>query len=105
MAALADYPQAAFWGRGGVGFVGGGGRQREGQHDQRDVPAPAVPGAGLVVVEAKLVFGRLEAVLDGPAPSFDTDQRLDRGAGGAPGGEEVQGAIGDIAADQQTPGP
>ena len=69
------------------------------------MPVPAVPGAGLVVVEAKFVFSRLEAVLDGPAPSFDTDQRLDRGAGGAPGGEKGQGAIRDIAADQKAPGP
>src|SRR4051794_1929455 len=66
---------------------------------------PAVPGTGLVVIETEFVFSRLEAVLDGPAPSFDTDQRLDRGAGGAPGGEEGQGAISDFAADQQTPGP
>ena len=31
---------------------------------------PAVPGTGLVVVEAEFVFSRLEAVLDGPALSF-----------------------------------
>src|SRR4051794_16669312 len=64
-----------------------------------------MPGAGLVVVEAKLVFGRLEAVLNGPALSFDTDQHRNRGAGGAPSGEEGQRAISDIAADQKTPGP
>ena len=60
---------------------------------------------GLVVVEAEFVFGRLEAVLDGPAPSFDRHQHCHRGAGGAPGGEKGQGAISDIAADQKAPGP
>ena len=35
---------------------------------------PAVPGTGLVVIETELVFGRLEAVLDGPALSFPSNQ-------------------------------
>src|SRR5690242_3949579 len=42
-------------------------------------------------------FGRLEAILDGPALSFDSDQHRNRGASGAPGGEEGQSAIGDSA--------
>src|SRR4051812_17905313 len=50
---------------------GGWRPDRRGQHDQRDVPVPAVPGAGLVVVETELVLGRLEAVLNGPAPALD----------------------------------
>jgi hypothetical protein len=66
---------------------------------------PAVPGAGLVVVEAQFVFGRLEAVLDGPELSFDVDQHRKRGAGGAPSGEESQVALSDIAADQKIPYP
>src|SRR3954469_13625188 len=41
-------------------------------------PCQACPGesrgTGLVVVETEFVFGRLEAVLDGPAPSFHSDQ-------------------------------
>src|SRR3954465_13953026 len=72
-AVLADHPQAAFWGRGYVGLDADGGQHRKGQHDERDVSVPTVPGTGFVVVEAKLVFGRLEAVLDGPALSFDGD--------------------------------
>ena len=57
------------------------------------------------MIEAKLVFGRLEAVLDGPALSFHIDQHRNRRAGGAPSGEKGQGAIGNIAADQKAPGP
>jgi hypothetical protein len=41
----------------------------EGQHDERNVLMPAVPGAGLVVVEPQFVLGRLESILDGPALS------------------------------------
>ena len=47
-----------------------GGHHGEGEHDQRDMPMPAMPGAGLVVIEAELVLGGLEAVLDGPAMTF-----------------------------------
>ena len=43
-------------------------------HDERNVPMPAMSGAGLVVIEAQLVFGRLEAILDGPAPALDRHQ-------------------------------
>src|SRR3954469_24236498 len=49
-------------------------------HDERDVPVPAVPGTGLVVIETEFVFGRLDAVLNGPALSFHSDQHRDRGA-------------------------
>src|SRR4051795_3723528 len=93
-----------FWGCGRVRLAANGGQHRKGQHDERDVPVPAVPGTGLVVVEAEFVFGRLEAVLDGPALSFNGDQYRNRRAGGAPGGEEGQVAISDVAADQQASG-
>jgi len=43
------------------------GHHGEGEHDQRDMPVPAVPGAGLVVIETELVLGGFEAVLDSPA--------------------------------------
>ena len=94
-----------FWGCGGVRVVADGGQHGEGQHDERDVAVPAVPGAGLVVVEAELVLRGLEAVLDGPAVPLDLDQRLDRRPGRAPGGEVGQLAVGDVAADQQAPRP
>jgi hypothetical protein len=35
----------------------------EGERDQRNMAVPTVPGPGLVVVEAELVLGGLEAVL------------------------------------------
>src|SRR3546814_3938181 len=60
----------------------------EGQHDERDMAVPAVPGAGLVVIEAKFVLGRLEAVFDRPALALDPDQHLDACSSRAPGGEE-----------------
>ena len=63
------------------------GQHGEGQHHQRDVPVPAMPGAALVVIEAELVFRRLERVLDRPALAFDGGQGLDRGSGRAPSGE------------------
>ena len=50
-----------------------GSHHGEGEHDQRDVAVPAVPGSGLVVVEPELVFGCLEAVFDRPAVAFDAD--------------------------------
>src|SRR3712207_7972029 len=49
--------------------------------------SPAVPGAGLVVVEPELVLGGLEPVLDRPArcPSTPTGLARDAGPGRAPG--------------------
>jgi len=78
---------------------------REREHDERHVTVPAMPRAGFVVIEAEFVLGGLEAVLDRPALPFDKDQALDVGPGRAPGGEERQIAIGDVAPDQETTRP
>lgn len=78
-----------------------GGHHGEGQHDQRNVPMPAVLGTALVVIEAEFVFGGLEAALDGPAMTFHRDQLFRGRVLGAPGGEERQSTIGNVAADQQ----
>ena len=43
----------------------------EGEHDQRDMTVPAMPGAGFVVIEAEFVLGGFETVLDGPTMAFD----------------------------------
>ncbi len=61
--------------------------------------------AGLVVVEAELVLPRLERVLDGPAAALDGNEGLDRSAGGAPGGEVCELAVGRVTADQEAPRP
>src|SRR4051794_25857989 len=61
------------------------GHHGKGQHHQRDVPMPAVPGAGLVVSKPQLGLRRLERVLNRPAPPLDAHKRLDRGPGWAPG--------------------
>src|SRR3954468_14442387 len=66
-------------GRAGSGFLGAWARSRaaddrqhgKGQHDQRDVPVPSMPGAGLVVVQPELVLGGLEGILDRPAVPLD----------------------------------
>src|SRR4051794_29737785 len=66
---------------------------------------PAVPRSGLVVIQAEFVLCRLEAVLDGPAVTFDGDQRRDGRASGTPRREKRQGAIADVTTDQQAAGP
>ena len=72
----------------------------EGEHHQGNVAMPAMPGSALVVIEAELVFGGLKAVLDRPAMAFDRHQRFDGCSCWAPGGEEGEIAIGDMATDQ-----
>ncbi len=57
------------------------------------------------MVEAELVLGGLEAVLDRPAMAFDADQCLDRRADGTPGGEVGEIAVGDMTPDQQAARP
>jgi hypothetical protein len=72
----------------------------EDEHDEREVPLPAVPGLGLIVIEAEFVFGRLEAVLDRPAVAFNPDQGGDVRSGW-PSGREGEIAVSKIAADEQ----
>ena len=66
---------------------------------------PAMPGAGFVVIQAELVLGGFEAVLDGPAIAFHRHQLLYGRALGAPCGEKGQAAVSNVAADQKTPRP
>lgn len=81
------------------------GHHGEGEHDERDMPMPAMPGARLVVIEPELVLGGLEAVFDRPAMAFHRHQLFHGRALGAPGREEGQIAIGDVAADQEAARP
>ena len=78
-----------------------GSHHGEGEHDERDVTMPAVPGSGFVVVEPELVFGCLEAIFDRPAMALDAGQGLDRSPCRTPGGEVGEIAVGDITPDQQ----
>src|SRR5208282_3315136 len=90
-----------FFGRWLVGLMLDGSHHGEGEHNERDVTMPAVPGSGFVVVESELVFGCLEAILDRPAMALDADQGFDRSPCRTPGGKVGEIAVGDIAADQQ----
>ena len=38
----------------------------KGEHDERYVAMPSMPGTRLVVVQPQFVLGRLKAILDGP---------------------------------------
>jgi len=62
---------------------------------------PAMPGAGLVMIEAEFILGSLKTILNSPAMTFHRDQLCHRRALGTPSGEEGQITIGDVAADQE----
>ena len=62
-----------------------------GQHGERDVAVPAGPGADLVLVEADLALGGLEAGLDRPARAGHLHQVGERGAVGGVG--QVEGEL------------
>ena len=66
-----------FFGRRLVGLMLDGSHHGEGEHDERDVTMPAMPGSRFVVVKPELVFGCLEAVFDRPAVAFDADKCRD----------------------------
>ena len=57
------------------------------------------------MIEAKLVLGCLETVLDRPAVALHFDQRFDRRILRTPCGEEGEIAISDAPADQQAARP
>lgn len=97
-------PSLSFWGR-AVGPLAHPRQHREGQHHQADVPVPAMPGAGLVVVQTQLGLTGLERFLDRPAPPLDLNQGLERRASRAPGGEVGTLTIADAAADQKSTRP
>ena len=72
------------------------------QHGQGDVAVPAGPGADLVLIQADLALGGLEAGLDRPARAGDLDEVGECGAVGGMG--EVEGeliGLGDAAPDQE----
>src|SRR3978361_1520326 len=66
---------------------------------------PAMPGAGFIVVEPKLVLTGFETVLNRPTLAFHRHQRLNAGASRTPSGEVGTFAVSQIAPDQQPAGP
>jgi hypothetical protein len=97
--------QSFFERRHGIGLMTDDGHHGKGEHDERDMPVPTVPGACLIVIETEFVLGGFEAVLNGPAMTFDRRELFQGRALGAPCGEEGKIAIGNIAADKKTPRP
>src|SRR5664280_1166953 len=75
----------------------------EGEHDKRDMAMPAMPGAGLVMVEPQFILGRLETILDRPAMTLDHDKGFDASSSRTPSGEEREVPISDVAADRRHP--
>ena len=68
----------------GLAQVGGQfGKERGGGHHQAHVAVPAMPGARLAVIEAKVVLGALETFLDGPAQTGGPGQFGQCRTGGA----------------------
>ena len=63
---------------------------------------PAVPLAGLVVIESQFVFCGLKAVINGPPPTFNGDQSVNCRTLWAPCAEIGDVAIVDIPAEKQT---
>ena len=77
----------------------------KGQHHQRDMAVPAMPGSGLVMIKTEFGLRCLEAILNRPAMALHSDQGLKGGSGWAPGREIRPFAVRDRAADQQAAGP
>ena len=82
---LGAFPQAGAgfrWARGGPGGAGGDGQERVGEHRQGDVPVPGAVLADLVVVQAGLILGLGEAVLNShlaPATAASSGRLAGRG--------------------------
>ena len=71
--------QAFFWGcRRGAGLLPYHGQKGLRPHRQRDMAVPACPTAHLIVIQADLTFGRLEALLDRPACAHHLGLRVKR---------------------------
>ena len=88
-----------FFGSRFVGLMLNGRHHGKGEHDERDMTMPAMPGSGFVVIEPELVLGCFEAVFDRPATALDGDQRFDRRPCRTPGGEVGKIAISDVTPD------
>src|SRR6201987_2653076 len=90
-----------FFGRRFVDLMLEGSHHGEGEHGERDMTMPAVPGSGFVVVEPELVLGSLKAVLDRQAVAFDTDKGLFLRSCRAQGRDVGEIPVSNITSDQQ----
>ena len=79
-----------FFGRRLVGPMLDGSHHGEGEHDEGDMAVPAMPGAGLVMIEAEFILGSLKTILDSPAMTFHRHQLCHRRALGTPSGWLLQ---------------
>jgi hypothetical protein len=84
----------------GAPLSGGDREERHGEHGQGDVPVPGVGRRTLVVVQAGLVLGGLEAFLDRPPRAGHPHKFSDGDAGRGAAGEEREFAAGARAAYQ-----
>src|SRR5271165_2625626 len=71
-----DWAFRFFWQR-RIGAVADHRHHGEGEHHQRNVPMPPMPGSALVVIEPELVLRGLKTVLYRPPMAFDRHQRFD----------------------------
>ncbi|WP_394664498.1 hypothetical protein [uncultured Sphingomonas sp.] len=90
---------ALFLGR-GIDAGADGFEHHQVERDKRDVSVSAIPRVSVILVEAELVLGRLEAVLDRPATPFDADRGFLGRARRAPRREEREFAISEVTVDQ-----
>ena len=86
---------------GGSGLGADRRQERLGDQHQGHMPIPAIPATNLVVVQADLVLGGLEAFLDRPADPRHPDQLGQAGTGRAETGVEGQLSIRQPPAHQQ----
>src|SRR3982075_924796 len=89
-----------FWRR-RIGAMADHRHHGEGEHHQRNVAMPPMPGPALVVIEPELVFRGLKTVLDRPPMAFDRHPRCNDGAAGHQGGEKAKTPIGNMTTNQQ----
>ena len=78
-----------------------GGEHGEGEHDHGNIPVPAVPGAGFVMIETQFVLRDFEGLLDRPAMPLDLDQGRDISVRRTPRGEAGHGPGAAVATDQE----
>ena len=57
-----------------IGPMADDGHHGEGEHDEGDMAVPAMPGAGIVMIEAEFILGSFKTIRDSPAMTFHRDQ-------------------------------